>query len=530
MRWLTVLVLCVVLLGCVDDRVDEPVAQQQQDAGEQDSGPGGTEPDARGDAWRHDGGDTADDAGADAETDPDPRDAGGDTRDAGDLPPDTSDADIGEPDLPEDPDPPTFEQFDEVVNLARGNYRAWAQFIHVYGEDPDFHALGYGDTAGQKDHWPASTIKVFPVTAALILLAEEGFSLDAEATFEHDAGNGFTRDVTMSFRDMIFQSFTCSSNETYTLLLRFAGADWLNVEFFQAHGFADTALMRGYNSSRPWAYHLGERQRITVREGQREWVREHGWSGASYANQVGCTIYNGSGTGNCSAPRDLAEHMRRVMFHEQLPDEERFALRDEDLDWVRYGGPEPVMNNKEACGGPGWDGVREVFPNADFFHKGGLVSEYRLDLQYVHDAATDSRYVLHVAVDDGVDRPIAELSEAVARMVRTPDRFVWLENLRDHVNPIVGNLSVYSERGGTLELFIKDYAEDGRDADGWTALPGTRVTVPAGWSQHELVSDCLDWSRQVHIRGRLWNPGGDPSDYADSDLHYVIADANVACP
>ena len=514
-------VLLTVLAGCAEPGL----STDSSEVGSDDVGTDQRADDVARDTGSPDGGFDAEDHDSDA-ADPRP-DVPDPDRDAGepDASPDARDA----PDATGPDEPPTFEQFDGVIDLARGDLSAWAYLIHVSGDDPTFHGFGYGDTALRADYWPASTIKIYPVTAALVLLAEEGFSLDAEATFSHDAGSGFVTDLTMSFREMIFQTFTCSSNETYTLLLRFAGADWINP-FLADHGFAHTALMRGYNSSRPWAYQLGERQRIVVREGDREFTREHGWGGQRYANDVGCTVYNASGTGNCSATADMAEHMRRVMFHEQLPDEERFAVRDEDLDWVRFGGPDPVMNNKEACGGPGWDGVREVFPAADFYHKGGLVTEYRLDVMYVEDVGSGQRYILAAAVNNGVDRPIAEISEAVARMVKTPDRFVWLHNLRDNVNPVVGGLRVFSEEGGRLELWVKDYSEDGYDRQGWTALPGSSTTVPVGWSDHEIRTECLDWSGQVHIRGRLWNDGDAAEDFAESDLHYVIVDAGVPCP
>jgi hypothetical protein len=218
------------------------------------------------------------------------------------------------------------------------------------------------------------------------------------------------------------------------------------------------------------------------------------------------------------------------MFHEVLPAEEQFDVRLEDLEWVRFGGEEPVMNNKEACGGPGWEGVAEVFPDADFYHKGGRVSGYRLDLIYVDDVASDTRYVTTLVTDSTANGPVAVLSEAFARMVRTPDRYVWLDYLRDYVNPVVAYATVYSESPGRVAMYVKDYQEDAYDPRGWTLLPGTEREVPAGWSEHEVASECLDWSRQVHIRGRLWADDDVEEDFADSNLHYVIVDGDVACP
>ena len=144
-------------------------------------------------------------------------------------------------------DPPSWEQFDTVVDLGRGSLTAWAYLYTVTRDsngEPSFHGFGYDDTADRVDFWPASTIKVYPVTAAMMLLEEEGFSIDAVATFYHESGGSWVRDLEISFREMIFETFTCSSNSTYTLLLRFAGIDWINQEFFQEQwGLGDTALM-----------------------------------------------------------------------------------------------------------------------------------------------------------------------------------------------------------------------------------------------------------------------------------------------
>ena len=112
-------------------------------------------------------------------------------------------------------------------------------------------------------------------------------------------------------------------------------------------------------------------------------------------------------------------------------------------------------------------------------------------------------------------------------MARTPEHYVALDYLMDHVNPVSGDVVVYSENGGAVELVTKPYALDGYGRDGWTPLPGTRVDVPPGLSAHTLVSDCLDRSEQVHVRGRMGDVAG---EWALSDLHYVIIDAEVACP
>ena len=84
----------------------------------------------------------------------------------------------------------------------------------------------YGDTASRKDFWPASTIKMYTATAGLELLTEWGFTIDAVATFYYQDHDGeWIEDTSMSFRELVRRTFDCSSNITYTLLLRLAGVD-----------------------------------------------------------------------------------------------------------------------------------------------------------------------------------------------------------------------------------------------------------------------------------------------------------------
>jgi len=431
------------------------------------------------------------------------------------------------PDVADPPPAPTFPHFDTLIDAFRENLTVWAYFGWVDEADGELIEVGYADTAHKVDFWPASTIKVFTATAALVLLKAEGMTLDALATFYHHDGDGWVEDVSKTVRQLIFESFNCSSNSAYTLLLRLAGADWLNTAFLlPEQGFEESALMSGYVSDRPFVYHLYESQRIVLADGENTIERIHDFSGESYSDAIGCTVGNSDHVANCTSTRDLAEHLRRLMHHEQLAPEQRFDVDPDALDWMRYGGPEPVMNNAESCGGPGWAGVSAVLPSAAFYHKGGAISSYRLDAQYVDDDVSGTRYFFAVATDTGSSWLVEKLSEEVARMAVEPRAYVHLDFLSDHVNPVVADLVVYSEQPATLDLVTKAWSDDPDDAQGWTALPGAIVEVPSGISAHTLTSDCLASSGKIHIRGRLTADAAT----ATSDLHYVIVDADLPCP
>lgn len=422
---------------------------------------------------------------------------------------------------------PTFPHFDTVVDLHRGDVPVWAHLVHVDLKDasPTFSEFSYGDTADKPEFWPASTIKIYPAIAALTLLKEQGFSLDAEATFYHHDGNGWVLDTSKTFRDLIFESFNCSSNSAYTLLLRFAGVDWLNQEFFTPeHGFNATTLMVGYVSERPHVYKRSETQKIVVSEGDETWERVHSYGGTPYYEAAGCTVFYAASAANCSSPRDMTEHMRRVMFHEHLPQSQRFDLRLEDLQWMRTDGS--VMNNTDACGSHGWAGVKKVFPNANFYHKAGTVSSYRLDLHYVDDIDSDTRYILAVATKSESPVVLGKLSEEIARMVRTPGAYVHLDYLKDGVNPVTSSLVVYSSEPGTLELRVKEFDLPVGQPDAWQTLAGTSSAIQIGTTSHELTSECLNESGKFHVMGQVMTE----AHIATSDLHYVVVDAGVPCP
>ena len=177
-----------------------------------------------------------------------------------------------------------------MVDLVRSDEDAWAYFIYVdrTAGTPQFVRQSYADRSAQVDFWPASTIKMYTATAALELLSDWGASIDSEATFYRQTNGVWVEDITLSFREIIHRTFNCSSNQTYTLLLRFAGLDWINSEFFvRENGFQETALMRGYVTSteRPYGYVQRELQRIIVRD---QWTRVDARTCLVSATLCGC--------------------------------------------------------------------------------------------------------------------------------------------------------------------------------------------------------------------------------------------------
>lgn len=269
---------------------------------------------------------------------------------------------------------------------------------------PCFDWIEYRDTADRKDFWPASTVKLYAVIAAMERVREAGFDLDVTATFEHREADGkWILDSSRTLRELSSEVFRRSSNEDYTLLLRLVGIDWLNTKFLTAErGFPNSALMRGYVRTRPWVYEREEAQRIRLvsPDGSRSFVIEHTWSGRSYSEERGCTVIDAK-TGNVTTPRELAECLRRVLFHEQLPESERFRISEEQLRFLREGGGglSGLATVAAESGPSGWTGAAgEVFPKAKYFHKSGLISDHALELGYVDDSANGGPRYLFVPV------------------------------------------------------------------------------------------------------------------------------------
>ena len=295
----------------------------------------------------------------------------------------------------------------------------FATVIEVTGPagQPAFRTLHYRNSAEAVDFWPASTIKLYVAVAALELLGEKGLPTDTTVTFARRTEGRWIVDCARTVPEMTSEVFRRSSNEDYTLLLRTVGIDRLNTRFLvPANGFDHSALMRGYVLHRPHVYVRDEPQRITLTtpDGRRE-ILEHTWSGTSYSQERGATVISAT-TGNVTSTRELAECLRRVMFHEHLPAEQRYDLTADQLALLRSGRDGLTGLENRQAGLYGWEkAAAEVFPDARFYHKAGWISSDVLDLAYVDDGAHSGvRYLVCVAARTGEEDVARRMARAIA--------------------------------------------------------------------------------------------------------------------
>jgi hypothetical protein len=294
-------------------------------------------------------------------------------------------------------------EFDAALDGIAPELKKWAVLCVVTASPdgaPEFTWHEYRESGSATDFWPASTIKLYAAVAALELLNERGFPLETTAIFEHRAdGEDWTLDCARTMPEMLHAVFSRSSNEDYTLLLRLVGIDRINTQFLvPERGFPHSAIMRGYVTERPCVYRPREEQRITLRasDGRTESI-EHRWSGRLYAEERGCTVIDRR-TGNVTSPRELAECVRRVIFHESLAESERFRLSGPQVEFLRHGGNglSGLETKDPASGLAAWRGASDAaFSGARFYHKSGVISNYALDLAYVDDSAqSGARFIL----------------------------------------------------------------------------------------------------------------------------------------
>lgn len=314
---------------------------------------------------------------------------------------------------------------DALLDSIAPETQKWASVVLVSGdpETPVFEWHHYRDSADAVDFWPASTIKIYAAVAAFEYLNELQMPTKSALVFESRRGDEWHFDAARTVPEMISEVFRRSSNEDYTLLFRFTGVDWINTRFLiPEKGFPHSALMRDYITHRPQLYENLEPQRITIHGADgRKRVVGHVWSGQSYSKPRGASVLSAT-TGNCTSTRELAECLRRVMFHESIPPEERYRLTADQLRLLREGGDGLVGLENRNAGAYAWNDAAETrFPKARFYHKGGWISSYCADVAFIDDSAHSGvRYIVAAAAATGDTETLTEICSRVAGWIGHP--------------------------------------------------------------------------------------------------------------
>ena len=247
------------------------------------------------------------------------------------------------------------------------------------------------------DFWPASTVKLLAALAALEYVRELGFTGAARVTFDPTTAD--------SLRAIVDRSLRVSSNSDYDLTLLLAGVDRLNTVFLTpARGFPTTVLQRSY-----MGLGVPDSPECTLEEAGRSRVVAARRARSDYGCLDG---------GNCTNLFELAEALRRLVLHDELPAAERFDVDDADraalLDALC------VADSSSFLDGA----VRALDAPPRICHKTGSVRDRDfLDHALIEDPATGERWLLAASIPDqggatASKAALADLAEQVLRTLR----------------------------------------------------------------------------------------------------------------
>ena len=109
-------------------------------------------------------------------------------------------------------------ELDALLDPVYPDVKKWATVVLVGDEEgrPTFTWHEYRDSRDAVDFWPASTIKIYAVVAALEKLNELEMPTDSVLLFEHRAEGRWVLDAARTMPEMLSEIFNRSSNEDYT--------------------------------------------------------------------------------------------------------------------------------------------------------------------------------------------------------------------------------------------------------------------------------------------------------------------------
>jgi hypothetical protein len=246
----------------------------------------------------------------------------------------------------------------------------------------------HGTSDDQGDWWPASSVKLYAAVAALETAHRSGFGPRAQVTFEYADGP-----VTERLDRLVKEALIPSNNLAFDRLVEIAGFDALHREFFsKKHGLSRTVLFRAYGGrlrdpvtnnginlhSPPITLSFGKKQK--------QLPERHG----KPSKRLECPEQ-----GNCTSLAELAEAVRRVVLHDELPEGERFDLGEASVELLRSALAAPRPRGENIV-----DGLRAGFGAErpiTVHHKAGFALKWMSDAVLVEEPATGKRYLVALA-------------------------------------------------------------------------------------------------------------------------------------
>lgn len=265
-------------------------------------------------------------------------------------------------------------------------------------------AFDYNGSSSKNEAWnPASAIKTFAAIGALHRLDELGFTSRARVTFHE------SKAYTTTVGELIEAAIIHSDNIAYNRVVQLASYEKLHKEILTPRfGISNTALNRAYELSR-WTA-LGQdasfriAPAITLAEGKKTHKIEASHSkAAAVCSSAACTTL-----------QDLGESTRRLMLQEQLPSNESFNLKHNDLLVLRR-----AMRSEERTRGTEMvDIFSKNFGDSrvKFYSKPGFSEDWFTDNVYIFDPRYNQAWIVVMSGYPG-RKTLDSAAQAISKLI-----------------------------------------------------------------------------------------------------------------
>jgi hypothetical protein len=275
-----------------------------------------------------------------------------------------------------------------------------------------------GTSDDRDDWWPASTVKLYAAIAALETARAMGYPPSAWLTYHYEAGD--TEPVRLRLSQIVRGAIVPSDNASFDRLVELVGFDEMNRRFFSArNGFTGTVFLRAYGGRNrdPSTGHSRNRRSPAI-------TIEHGRRSRRLEARDGSGRFECPDQGNCTTLRELAETMRRLMLHEELPESERFALGEGELTLLRAA----LVAERREHGQLLVEAIARGFGAGvplRVYHKPGFAYRWASDVMFLHRTDTGQRWIVAVAACADrriIDDPLEHIGALIAAGPLEPAR------------------------------------------------------------------------------------------------------------